>query len=346
LDNLFDRFVRQQITEPGYWQNRDNPAWWVDIRTNSTWALCGSGLWFVLFGILFFLLKQGVEKMVALLAILVVADLMLFALPLVRYYPREHMEYTSMVRFVKEHPGDTRNLNLVHKTVDIMLKAEGIWGYESMELRRLSELVASGQTGNDMGFGIMQNTNLYKLLRGRYAFVPTRNGTQVIILQKDVLPRFLVVGNYRVMKGRDEILKTLNQPNFDFRKEVILEQPPGFEISIQSPKYAVEVLSSKYDRWVIEVETDAPGVLMMTDSYAKGWRAQALAGSVQDHYELQPADWAVRGVPLTVVGKHLLEIKYTPPGFALGLWISSLTMLALAGLAAFRWWRHRPAPWL
>jgi uncharacterized membrane protein YfhO len=132
---------------------------------------------------------------------------------------------------------------------------------------------------------------------------------------------------------------------------VILEREPGFDnappapaaaqtAAAVPPEYNINVLSSSATRWEIEVGTNAPGVLLMTDAYAKGWRARARPGSAQQTYDLQPADWAVRGIPLTAAGAHRIEITYTAPGFAAGLWITSLTLAALAALTLAAWRRR------
>ncbi|MDR1190592.1 MAG: hypothetical protein LBK60_02865, partial [Verrucomicrobiales bacterium] len=170
----------------------------------------------------------------------------------------------------------------------------------------------------------------------RYLFLPTVSGIQISALQNDPLPRFLVVPKYRVLADRDEILRTLSAADFDFRREVILEHAPGFSspAAAGEPVFSVKVLSASASRWTVEVTTSAPGILLMTDSYAKGWRATALAGGAQSAYELQPADWAVRGIPLTVAGRHILEIKYTSPGFAVGLGVTLSTLVALMVFAA------------
>jgi hypothetical protein len=275
-----------------------------------------------------------------------------FAKPLVRYFPREAVEYPQLAEYCRAHAGDGhsewRHLNLVNRSADMMFKTEGLWGYEVVLLRRHAEFMAFSQNfapdaGNEDMPQFHQNSHLFQLLRGRYALLPARTGVSVIDLQPDPLPRFLVVPNVRVLADRDEILRTLAAPDFDFRREVILETPPGFANSPSAPvtNPAVKVLSSSAKHWEIEVTVSKPGVLLMTDSYAKGWRATALTGSAQSSYHLQPADWAVRGIPLTVAGKHRLEIKYTPHGFAAGAAVSSLTVLTLCAAAFWRCRRHQ-----
>jgi len=345
----FQAWVQKIIVAPGYVRAVDfgNPQWWQAAQSCSAYALYSSGILMLLLGGLFFI-KNHLWRS-RLVWLMVVADLMIFAWPQARFFPTATVEYPGIAQFLKGHPGDYRNLNLINKDSNILMKAEGIWGLDPVLLKRYGEFMAFSQGINPdkatIDIPVVQNSYLFKLLRGRYAFVPTQQGIQVALLHEDVLPRFLVVSDYRVMTNRDEILAALNNPNFNFRQQVILETDPGLPhpTLAAEPLFLTSILSSSNSRWEVEVTTFAPGVLLMTDSYAKGWHAKALPGSVQQQYDLLPANYAVRGIPLTVAGKHLLEIKYIPPGFALGLWISVLTLLALAGAGAFIWWRGRGA---
>jgi hypothetical protein len=270
-------------------------------------------------------------------------------------FPREQAEFPAMAEFLKTAPKDARSIFMFTgreniRSIGGTLRAEGIWGFDALILKRYTEFIAASQGLNpdtaDADMPLFRNSKLFQLLRGRYAFFLTDKGTQITPLHKDVPSRFLVAGNYRVMAGRDEILKTLDSPDFDFRREVILEKDPGLKMPAAMltnppslvPVHKINVLSSSASRWEVEVETNAPGVLLMTDAYAKGWSARALPGSAQREYDLQPADWCVRGIPLTVGGTHRIEIKYTVPGLVSGAWttFATLALLCLVGV-----WRHR-----
>jgi hypothetical protein len=323
--------------KPYYRQNLPFMDRQLVAQGHSANALCWSGCLAMALALAFLLIKNR-KLLTGLLITAIVADLMIFASPLVTYFNKSDVAHPELAAAAKNFPAGSRNINFVNRSANISLKLEGVWGNDPVIFKRYVELIASSQ-----GFAldklvadvpIHRNTPVFKLLRGRYAFVPTRDGIKVAELQRDVLPRFLVVGNYKVIKERDAVLGTLLRPDFDFRREIILETQPELPPSHASaPDYKVNVLSSTASRWVVEVETSAPGILLMTDSYAKGWRARALPGSAQQNYDLQPADWAVRGIPLTVAGKHLLEIKYTPPGFALGLGVTLATLAVLAVFA-------------
>ena len=301
------------------------------------------GLAVILGTILLFVKRRA--WLAGLLIAVTMADLMIFAAPLVQYFDESQVAYPELAAAAKKFAPDDRNLNLVNGASSMTLRQEALMGNDSVRLKRYMEFIAATQ-GIPMAsvttdVSIFRNSPAFQLLRGRYAFVPVEQGFQVVELQRDVLPRFLVIGNYRVLAERDEVLQTLTAPFFDFRREVIVETKPDFPPQIVAPENTITVLSSAISRWVVEVETAGPGILLMTDSYAKGWRARALPGSVQSSYDLLPADWAVRGIPLLKPGRHVIEIKYTPPGLALGVGVTLTTLIALAIYAALTLRRRR-----
>jgi len=69
----------------------------------------------------------------------------------------------------------------------------------------------------------------------------------------------------------------------------------------------------------------------MTDAYAKGWTATPLPGSVQTNYNVMPANYAMRAIPLAA-GTHRMRLEYVQPGLAAGVQTSLLATLLLAVL--------------
>ena len=93
----------------------------------------------------------------------------------------------------------------------------------------------------------------------------------------------------------------------------------------------------------IEADVQSAAILVVTDGYARGWRAAALGGSVQDNYDVLPADHALRAIPLTA-GRHHLRLEYLPVAFTAGFWVTLASLLAF--VVAFGRWcvtRSRPA---
>ena len=87
------------------------------------------------------------------------------------------------------------------------------------------------------------------------------------------------------------------------------------------------ITATTTDSLTIEADVEQPSILLITDAYAASWRTVSLPGSTQAHYDLLPANYVLRAVPL-VAGHHLLRVEYRPVAFAIGKWISLICVVA------------------
>ena len=89
----------------------------------------------------------------------------------------------------------------------------------------------------------------------------------------------------------------------------------------------------------IEVEAPRPSVLLITDAWTDAWRAVPLDPQDTRRYDLVPANYVLRAVPLAA-GHHRLRVEYAPREYAVG---AAVSIVALAAwLAATGWlWRRR-----
>jgi uncharacterized membrane protein YfhO len=100
----------------------------------------------------------------------------------------------------------------------------------------------------------------------------------------------------------------------------------------------VEILKQTTDTIELVADVNANALLLITNSYSKGWRAKSLGPSSQEEYAVMPADWALQAIPL-MPGKHHLLIEYKPRAFVVGKWLSILSLLGYAG--AIVWYVRR-----
>jgi hypothetical protein len=164
-------------------------------------------------------------------------------------------------------------------------------------------------------------------------------GTQMQLLREvDPLPRFLLVRDYRVAEDREETLRTLFDPSFDFRRTVLLEREPNPRPEAGREPGRIERLEESTDHVTLEIELDGAAILLITDAYSEGWRVRALAPGPQPRYEIQPANHSLRAIALAA-GRHRLRVEYAPLGFRAGR-VASLASGALF-LAATGWWAWR-----
>ncbi len=138
-----------------------------------------------------------------------------------------------------------------------------------------------------------------------------------------VVPRVYVVS--RAVSERDpvKVLARLSSTGFDPREEVILEKPLPF--SGEGHFDAREKILHYGSRNVkIQASLNSAGVLVLTDSFYPGWRA-FVDGKEQ---EILRANLFFRAVPLPA-GDHLVEFRYQPLSFTIGLTLSLITFCGM-----------------
>lgn len=253
--------------------------------------------------------------------------------PTASWYPREQEE------FGKAQMKDNRILDLTGSNCWTLLKKDAAWGYDPFILRRYAEFmaVAQGFSADDASYGIniTRLDPMLKMVRCDFVAIPADG--QVHYGQAEPgLPHLLLVDKYRVLPGRDAILAALSYRKFDPTREVLLEERPALG-ETRAGQGTVKLLSQDDNSLEIEADLKSPQILLITDVYAKGWRAEPLDGSSQNNYQLLPADWTLRAVPLQA-GHHHLRVVYKPVGWREGVWVSLLS-LAFCG---FLWgWTGR-----
>ncbi|MDR1145616.1 MAG: YfhO family protein [Verrucomicrobiales bacterium] len=266
-------------------------------------------------------------------AALMVLDSVIFAWSLITGFAAAEVAYAPL-RDVTRQFGDGRVLNALSPAANMSLRSEGLWGYDPFVLKRYAEFVAATQgvppDEATQNLRITQNTPLLALLRARAAFLPQPDGqVKVEQLNAAVFPRFYIVSKWRVVQGRDAVLRALSAPDFDPKQEVILEEDPLLPPDIAEAQYQIRMLGGSTDAWMLDIQTTRACVLVMTDAYSRDWRVKELPGSVQTNYHVLPANYALRAIPLAP-GRHVIRIEYQPGYFGVGLLVSALAWVTLA----------------
>lgn len=241
----------------------------------------------------------------------------------------------ELKQFASEHPGDYRVLNLNLPNNGFLLGRGDLWGNNPSVLRRYAEFMTYSQ-GDDPDhasqyLNIKGINSLYAMLRFRYAFLPAADGSyHVNESSTPPLPRVLVISDWKKLTDRNELFSAMHEPSFDPAKTVLLESNPSPQPEAGTAGSA-KVISEEPDALTIEADTDKPALLLITDLYARDWHAEALTDSVQKSYDLLPADYILRAVPLEA-GHHHLRVVYAPASFPIGLGISAVAWAIWLGL--------------
>jgi hypothetical protein len=156
-----------------------------------------------------------------------------------------------------------------------------------------------------------------------------RDGKIRVFENPRALERAYVVPRVRVLEGPDEVLAALSEPSFDPRAEVLLEEPIEGSTAHSSGATAAghaRIKVARPEQVVVEVSTEAPGFLVLTDLYYPGWKA--FVG--ERDLPIYRANYLFRTVPIEA-GSSEIRFEFRPASLRIGTALS-LTMAFLVGV--------------
>lgn len=122
--------------------------------------------------------------------------------------------------------------------------------------------------------------------------------------------------------------------DFSFKEALSGTHPPIDNVDVQTPfdggktSGKLEVIEARPNSLKIEATTDVPQLLVTTDCYDPGWRVR-IDGKWAS---LLRANGSFMGTIISSAGRHAIEFRYLPQSFVQGVLISSICILAMAGL--------------
>jgi Bacterial membrane protein YfhO len=160
---------------------------------------------------------------------------------------------------------------------------------------------------------------------------PTIGSPQPMVLQRfSGLPRAIVVPEAVVVEPSRAIAATLDE-SLDLQSTAVLEEgsPLARDPRWDSEKPSVRLLSRAPGRLSLKALLPGDGVLVVFNSYEKGWRAEVDGAALR----VLPADGAFQGMRLPA-GEHAVELRYRPPGLPAGVAVGILGILGVILAAA------------
>jgi hypothetical protein len=278
-------------------------------------------------------------RLVYLVPFIAALELFIFARSNRPTFDLETTRLPALQQFFEAHPGDYRVLLPPNPNSGMMTGSQDLWGFDPGVLKRYAELMTFTQ-GRDPDtatqyLDFSRIHPLYKMLRHRYVLF-SEGGKQGLEEIPETLSRLELIQDWILLPQRDRIFAAMNHPGFDPSQQVILETTPDPAPVKGTATGTATVTEAGTDYLIVEADLPAPAILLITDNYSSGWRAVALAASAQEHYDLLPANYILRAVPLSA-GNHRLRIEYAPLGFRIGKWISLVSLIVFAGLFAWDW---------
>jgi hypothetical protein len=153
--------------------------------------------------------------------------------------------------------------------------------------------------------------------------------------------RALILREVEVVSDDRELLSRVRSGRFDARELLLLEEPlaplPGGEGGDSSrAEDSLRITEYQPDRVSVEATLEAPGFLLLLDTYFPGWQARVGDRRVR----IYRADYNFRAVALPA-GFSRVVFEYRPTSVAVGL---SLSLMSGAALLALFWFERPGLP--
>ncbi len=177
----------------------------------------------------------------------------------------------------------------------------------------------------------VKSPKLFKVYEGDCKIYENRNS----------LPRAFVVTAPKVINSSKEIILELDKQDFNPRNEVILmTYPDGYKIKTTENKelaYEVQWLKYENDLLKVRVKVNQKSFLIIGNDLDENWKLK-INNKWAKHYN---ANLVQRAVYLPKAGDYLVELKYFPKLFLLGIGISCFAVFVLVILVIYIWSRKR-----
>lgn len=176
-------------------------------------------------------------------------------------------------------------------------------------------------------------------LVGRYKQVfISPDGKEVVLENKNVLPKAWLVPSVFQVTNRGHGLQILQNPAFDPRKVALVESAPPIAMGQngQSAKGSVVVDRFEGKRIDISATTSMNSLLVIGEKYYQGWKAFVDGKQV----DIFPVNNILRGVYLTP-GSHKVEFRFDPLPFKVGKYLTLASFALFAGMLVREWLLRR-----
>jgi hypothetical protein len=147
-----------------------------------------------------------------------------------------------------------------------------------------------------------------------------------IYQDRNTIGRAFWVDSYEVVRDTEAAIVRARSHTFDPRSSVVLDGTPSFIRQASTASAKVEVLEHTPQRVTVRVDAASPGLLVLSDTYYPGWRAE-VDGTAAHIFRANGVMRAVAVAP----GSHTVRFTYAPRSFKLG---AAISLLSLTGALA------------
>ncbi len=178
----------------------------------------------------------------------------------------------------------------------------------------------------------------------RFTRVRDLGARPAVFENAEALPRaYLAVSAEPEPDTPEDALARLVAPDFDARHTVLLDAPPADLLGVgggtaTSDSGAAVFERDDPERQVIRTRGERPAVLVVADAFFPGWEA-TVDGSPA---AVLRVNTVFRGVAVPA-GEHVVELRYRPASFRVGVALALGALFVVAGCLAHTAWRRRSA---
>jgi len=176
----------------------------------------------------------------------------------------------------------------------------------------------------------------------RWQPVYDRQGA-LILRNLDTLPRAWLAPQAEAVNETEALRRIRGEADqsFDPLRTALLEVPPGERLpslpdGVLAKEARVQSLTYKPNGLEIKTFADRPAMLVVSHMNYPGWTATIDSAPAT----IYTANYLLQSLALPA-GNHLVEMRYTAPAALMGIIISGVTLLTLAGIALYATWRAR-----
>ncbi|MCO5186874.1 MAG: YfhO family protein [Anaerolineae bacterium] len=143
-----------------------------------------------------------------------------------------------------------------------------------------------------------------------------------IYLNTRALPRVMMVYRATVLADDQAVFDAIHAP--DFAPDQVIYLTDGAALEQEPAAHRIEVVGYWLNEVRIDVQTDAPGYLLLSDMYYPHWQATVNGESA----EILKANTAFRAIFLEA-GQHTVAMQFRPPAWPIAIIISLVTLIAV-----------------
>ncbi len=240
------------------------------------------------------------------------------------------------------------------------LELKSVQGYNPVQSSRYVDflLAVNGEPQNYHDANVRRTgvlSGLLRLLNLRYIVVGKNDDTQFAEIKQleskyptvfedktvkvlevtDALPYAWIVHSAE-SGDRNDARRKIQRPAYDPATQAFVEGDlPKLDPPNDSSAERVEITESSADQLELSANLTAPGIVVISEMYARGWKAEVDGHSVN----ILPTDLILRGIPVAA-GKHTIKLRYAPYEIPRGIAVTLITICILATLI-LQPWRYR-----